>query len=68
MKTLEEYNRDRLKDFQTMYPSGPSPTNIECPDCKEELLYSEPNVVLASYPPKKRVHCPKCGFLGYVYA
>lgn len=40
------------------------PTNIECPKCGE-LLKKYIRVVLASYPPKYRYDCLKCGWSDY---
>ena|ERR1035437_3868200 len=33
--------------------------------CGGSMFDSSPNIVLSSYPPKKNVHCEKCGFRGY---
>lgn len=43
-------------------------TNIACPRCGEELLYSDVGSVVASAPPKHSVHCSNndCDFEGYV--
>lgn len=41
-------------------------TNIECPDCQDELLYHNPCIVLTCYPPKEAIYCPSCGFKTHI--
>jgi len=62
MKTLEEHNQDR-RPMHDM-ANERSRNGIECPDCKHELMDSNPMVTLTSYPPQKNVHC-ECGYSGY---
>lgn len=38
---------------------------FSCPECGEELMDSDPNKILMSYPAKKAVHCSKCKYKGY---
>ncbi len=42
-------------------------SEIECPKCGNELLYSD-NTILTSYPPQRNIHCPKCSYKGYKLA
>lgn len=63
MKTLEEFNEERVKE-----PLQPCKNGIECPNCKEELYDTSPSAVLTSYPPQKKVNCMNCNFKGLRYA
>lgn len=66
MQTLEEYNRERRKDYEpTEALRRPHLNDIACPNCGKELWDSNPMVILASNPPQKDVHCPTCGYKGY---
>jgi len=65
MKTLDEFNSDRRRDwYNTVGPTKPRPNGIAC-SCGEELWDTYPDTTLTSNPPQKEVHCQKCGFLGY---
>lgn len=66
MKTLEEHNKEREQSYELWRKrQEPHPNGIACPKCGEELWDSNPMVTLYSNPPKKYVHCPKCGYRGY---
>ena len=66
MKTLDEFNNERMNDFNAMQElNKPHPNGIECPECGKELWDSNPMVTLTSYPAKKNIHCPACGYTGY---
>lgn len=41
---------------------------LPCPKCGEILVDTEPNCLLASNPPKKRLDCPACKNIEYVFA
>ena len=58
MKTLEEHN-----EYICKINAEPKVclAGVKCDDCGTEMILSQPNVVLASYPPKMRVECPSCG-------
>lgn len=60
---LQDFNDVRSDCYQR--ENAPKPNGIECPRCGAELLDSTPMIVLASYPPKKSVHCAKCDYRGY---
>ena len=64
LKSLKQYNEQALEAFAF---GNKSNSGIACPKCEEELLYTNPNVVLTSYPPQKSVECCKCHYKGYVY-
>ncbi len=38
----------------------------KCPDCEKQLFNTEPDVVLTSNPPKKKLHCNNCSYEAYV--
>jgi hypothetical protein len=65
MKSLEEHNQERSIAYQDIFDSKPTPNGIECPECKGELYDTQPNMVLASYPPMKNVGCLRCKYSGY---
>lgn len=65
MKTLREHNEERARYYQKMEEaSRPHPNGIACPMCEEELWDSSPRLTLTSKPPRKKVHCPNCGYTG----
>ena len=70
MKKLSEFNHDSINlayhDHSTF--GKPIKNGIACDKCEEELLDTNPNLILSTNPPKKNVHCEGCGFIGYRYA
>lgn len=58
MKTVEEHNREALENYKTKDIG----TGVQCPHCGAEMFETTPGIVLASYPPQKRVHCKSCGY------
>jgi ssDNA-binding Zn-finger/Zn-ribbon topoisomerase 1 len=56
MKTLEEYEEEKRK---LRFEHG---TGIQCPACGDELVVSNPGMILTTYPPRKAVHCPTCKY------
>lgn len=61
--SLEEHNnknRNLHIDSNESIPNG-----IACPKCGEELVDSNPNQTLLSYPPQKNIECIKCKYTGY---
>ena len=63
MKTIVEHNDNILKLIQKARSMN---TNIECPKCKNELMYAD-NCIYTSNPPKRKVKCT-CGYIDYVLA
>ena len=63
IKTLEDFNSEMFDIYneQNYYPKL---NGIECPDCKSELMDAD-DILLTSYPPKKRVICSNCNYRGY---
>lgn len=66
MKTLEQHDIDK-REIHKIYESRNMvmKNNIECPKCGKELVDSCPSETLMSSPPKKNIHCLKCGFTGH---
>ena len=64
LKSLKQHNEEALEAFAF---GNKSNSGLACPKCEEELLYTNPNVILTSYPPQKSVECCKCHYKGYVY-
>lgn len=63
MISLDEHNKQKAMLHRKL--SDPYPNGIACPQCGKELWDTDPTEVLASNPPKKRVHCPSCGFVSF---
>lgn len=59
LKTLEEYENKAQKIYEAF--TEQENTGIECPNCGLELIYPD-NIVLSSFPPKRRVKCSGCDF------
>jgi len=65
LKSLEEHN---LKDSNWnthIYDSSPILNGIACPNCKKELMDSNPIITNLSYPPRKNINCTSCDYVGY---
>lgn len=56
MITLEEYHESKRKLRED------HGTGIQCPACGDELVLSEPGVLLLSFPPQQKVHCQTCKY------
>lgn len=65
MKTLEQFNIEKIKEYYTNYNRNIIKNGIACPECGEELIDSSPDITLCSNPPQKNVLCQSCGFNGY---
>ena len=65
MKTIEEHNKERINSFRVLEKVG---TGIQCPQCGDELLETNPGTLLMSNPPQKIVHCPTCKYKSYIIA
>ena len=64
LKSLEEHNKQAYTNFAAVNNLN---SGFACPKCGEELHYSNPNVMLTTYPPKRGVNCNKCNHTDYVY-
>jgi uncharacterized protein with PIN domain len=60
-----EHN-NQVYDLYSKLQAKNLPAGVKCDNCDTEMLDVSGNVVLASYPPKKKVECPKCGHSGYM--
>lgn len=60
---LDQYNSMKAK--QRAAGDKPQPNGIECPQCKEEMYDSNPFSVITTFPAKKNIHCPGCGYEAY---
>jgi hypothetical protein len=58
MKTIEEHNREKYEHY-ALKEVG---TGVQCPHCGDEMFESEPDVVLLTFPPRKKVHCKSCKY------
>lgn len=66
VKTLREYNKEIYsREYSVSLFGEPVLNGILCDVCNSELYDTKPNMILASLPPKKFVHCKSCGFDGY---
>jgi len=61
MNTLDEHNESKGSGHRK--PNNLS--GVACNNCLEEMLHTNPNVILTSYPAQQEVKCPKCGDIGY---
>jgi len=59
MKTISEHNNSWKPTVEL------SMAGVVCDDCKVEMFYPQPNMVLACIPPKRTVQCPKCNKVDY---
>lgn len=66
MKTLEQYNEEKVNQF-IENEKNKYRTWVLCDKCNTELLKTNTGIVLTSYPGKIEVHCPSCGYKGYMY-
>jgi len=64
LKSLEQHNNEAYNTFAAINNLN---SGFACPKCGEELYYSNPNAMLATYPPKRGVQCNKCNHTDYVY-
>ena len=67
MKTLislNDFNTEARKQYFKVHNNTSMPNGIECPTCKNELWDNHPAEICDGIPPKKKIHCPACGFHG----
>ena len=63
--SLKEWNESVANSIHDPLCNESRPNGISCEKCGGELSDTNPNMILTSLPPKKNVHCPKCGWRGY---
>ena len=61
MITPDEYNTQYLEELNQLQH-----TNIKCPMCGEEMVYSS-NMVYTTNPPLRDISCPKCNHTTTIY-
>lgn len=66
LKTLEEFNSSRYSSWDRIIAeeNEPKPNGIACPNCGEEL-YDRDSSILTSNPPKKKIICFNCDYVGH---
>ena len=64
MNTIKEHNKIRGLQIGTAEPVNKG-ASVICDDCRVEMEYTDPDVILACIPPKKTVKCPQCGAVNY---
>lgn len=62
MKTVDEYEEEKRLARQN------HGTGIQCPQCGDELIESNPLMILTTYPARKAVHCPTCKYQNTITA
>ena len=65
LQSLYEYNQKMSQSYFEGQEMEPKLNGLSCPDCDNELYDTNPSTTLMSKPPKKSVHCEKCGYKGY---
>ena len=67
MRTLAKENEARhLAREQREQALHLAPVLCDDPNCGEQMHYSRPSTMYMTKPPKQLVHCPKCGYEGYL--
>ncbi len=61
---LEDWNKPGSSRFKSLENEYPLLNGIECPKCKNEMSDMD-DMILCSYPPKKKVKCLSCGHDDY---
>ena len=64
MKTLEKYNEE-MENIRLIGLESTDLAGVLCDQCPTEMILTQPDVILTSYPPKQTVKCPNCGYRGY---
>ena len=62
MKTLNEWNEQHSEKYNGLQIGL---NGIQCPICGEELYDGDPRMLIATFPPKRKVFCKKCGHKDY---
>ena len=64
LKSLIDYNDSKLTN---VFGVNSTNSGFACPICTSELVYTNPNLMLTSHPPKREVRCNNCKHTDYVY-
>ena len=65
MQKLDDWNKKRTEQIESLNDNSPRLNGIECPKCGCELFDSAPMITMTSSPPKKSIMCNACGYTGY---
>ena len=65
LKSIDEYNRERMAFISK---SNSEKTGIGCPQCGDEMIESNPNMITCYIPPRKAVQCPTCKYSSSIIA
>jgi hypothetical protein len=67
LKSLDTHNAEARERHRILSSNDPRPNGLACPKCGNELLDTQPNVILTSYPAQKNVGCSskECDYRGY---
>ena len=63
MITLNKWNDKQSKKYEDDLHIGLN--GIKCPMCGEEMYDGDPRMLVATYPPKRKISCKKCGHIDY---
>jgi len=61
---LKQHNDSKLTN---VFGVNSKNSGFACPICTSELIYTNPNLMLTSHPPKREVRCSNCKHIDYVY-
>jgi predicted RNA-binding Zn-ribbon protein involved in translation (DUF1610 family) len=64
LKSLKQHNDSTLTN---VFGVNSTNSGFACPICTSELIYTNPNLMLTSHPPKREVRCSNCKHIDYVY-
>jgi len=64
LKSLKQHNNSKLTN---VFGVNSTNSGFACPICTSELIYTNPNLMLTSHPPKREVRCSNCKHIDYVY-
>jgi hypothetical protein len=62
MTTLSEYNEEQSKKYDDLHIGK---NGIKCPICGEEMWDGDPRLIIATFPPKRKVFCKSCKHIDY---
>jgi hypothetical protein len=64
LKSLKQHNDVKLTNVFGVYSKN---SGFACPICTSEMIYTNPDMMLTSHPPKREVRCSNCKHIDYVY-
>ena len=63
LKSLKQHNDSKLTN---VFGVNSKNSGFACPICTSELIYTNPDMMLTSHPPKREVRCSNCKHIDYV--